>query len=129
MLPQVPEGVVWAILLLPVASLSVIALGTRPNPRWSGYAAIAGVTLAFLLSLWVLDSVIDKDGHPLPYRTHEWLTIASPFGQDLIVNLRLRVAPRAGLLAGLHGGRWRLLALLRLPFALHRLDARARAGR
>ena len=91
MLPQVPEGVVWAILLLPIGSMGVIALGTRPNPRWSGYAAIAGVALAFLFSLWVLDSVIDSDGHPLPYRTHEWLTLASPFGHELVVNLGLRV--------------------------------------
>jgi NADH-quinone oxidoreductase subunit L len=90
-LPQIPEGVVWAILLLPIGSLAAIALWTRPNPRWSGYAAIAGVALAFILSLWVLDSVIAKDGHPLPFQTHEWLTITAPFGHDLVVNLGLRV--------------------------------------
>ncbi len=91
MLPQVPEGVVWSILLLPIGSMAAIALWTRPYPKWSGYAAIAGVALSFLFSLWVLDSVIDKDGHPLAFRTHEWLTVSAPAGRDLIVNLGLRV--------------------------------------
>ena len=91
LLPQVPEGVVWAILLLPVGALAVNLLWTRPNPRWSGYITIGAIGLAFLLSLWVLDSVIDSDGAPLAFPTHEWFTIASPAGQDLAVNLGLRV--------------------------------------
>ena len=91
MLPDIPEGVVWAVLLLPVGSLVTIALWTRPYPRWSGYVTIASIALAFLFSLWVLDSVIDADGAPLAFRTHEWLTIASPGGRDLVVNVGLRV--------------------------------------
>ena len=89
--PEVPEGVVWAILLLPLGSMAVIVLATRPYPRWSGYAAIGSIGLAFIFSLWVLDSVIDADGASLPFRTHEWLTIAPPFGNELVVNLGLRV--------------------------------------
>ena len=91
MLPEVPEGVVWAILLLPVGSLITVLLATRPLPRWSGYITIASIGLAFVFSLWVLDSVIDADGHPLAFRTHEWLTLTPPFGQELVVNLGLRV--------------------------------------
>ncbi len=91
LLPEVPEGVVWAILLLPVGSLVTIALWSRPYPRWSGYLTIGAIALAFLFSLWVLDSVIDSDGTALRFQTHEWLTIASPVGHDLVVNVGLRV--------------------------------------
>src|SRR3972149_11962251 len=91
MLPQVPEGVVWSILLLPVGSLVAIALWARPYPRWSGHLTIGAIALAFLFSLWALDSAIDADGAPLPFQTHEWLTIASPVGQELVVNVGLRV--------------------------------------
>ena len=91
MLPEIKEGVVWAILFLPIAALGVNLLWTRPYPRWSGYVSIAAIALAFLLSLWVLDSVIQSDGHPLPYKTHEWLTINALSGHDLVINLGLRV--------------------------------------
>ena len=76
-LPEIPEGVVWAILLLPVASLLMIGFATKPYPRLSGYIAIAAVGLAFVFSLWALDSVIDTDGHRLAFGSHEWLTIRS----------------------------------------------------
>jgi len=91
LLPEIPEGVAWSILLLPVASLVTIALFTRPYPRWSGYVTIASIALSFAFSLWVLDSVIDFDGAPLGFQTHEWLTIAGPGEHDLVVNLGLRV--------------------------------------
>ncbi|MCH8850434.1 MAG: hypothetical protein IIC89_06390, partial [Chloroflexi bacterium] len=73
MLPEIPEGVVWAILLLPLGSFITILLFTRPNPRLSGYVTIGSIGLAFLFSLWVLDSVIDSDGAALPFPSHEWL--------------------------------------------------------
>ena len=91
MLPEIPEGVVWAILLLPLGALVANLLWTRPYPRLSGYVTIGTIGLAFLFSLWVLDSVIDSDGTALPFRTHEWLTIVPPVGNDLVVNLGLRV--------------------------------------
>ncbi len=90
-LPEIPEGVAWSILLLPVGSLLAILLWTRPYPRLSGYATIASIATAFLFSLWALDSVIESDGTPLAFRTHEWLTIASPVGPDLVVNLGIRL--------------------------------------
>src|SRR3989304_782548 len=91
LLPDIPEGVVWSILLLPLGSLAAIALWTRPEPRWSGYVTIGAIGLAFLFSLWVLDSVIDADGAALAFQTHEWLTITPPVGDALVVNLGLRV--------------------------------------
>jgi NADH-quinone oxidoreductase subunit L len=90
LLPGVPEGIVWAVLLLPVGSLAAIALYSRPYPRWSGYVTVGAIGLAFLFALWVLDSVIEADGAPLSFQTHEWFTVAAP-GHDLVVNLGLRV--------------------------------------
>ena len=91
MLPEIPEGVAWSILLLPIGSMVAILLFTRQNPKLSGYMTVGSIGLAFLFSLWVLDSVIQSDGHPLPFQSHEWLTLNVPAGQDLIVNLGLRI--------------------------------------
>jgi len=86
MLNTVPEAVVWAIFLLPVCSFVTIGLFTRRWPRWCGYITIAAVGLSFLLSLLVLDSVIQEDGRDLAFATHQWLTIG-----PLTVNLGLTV--------------------------------------
>ena len=43
LLPTIPEGVVWAILLLPVASLLIITFVTKPYPKLSGYVTIAAI--------------------------------------------------------------------------------------
>ena len=91
LLPEIPEGVVWSIFLLPIGSMVAIALWTRPYPRWSGYLTIAALALSFVFSLWALDSVLDTDGTPLPFRPHEWLTITPPAGPELVINLGLRV--------------------------------------
>ena len=96
MLPTIPEGAVWAILLLPVGSLAVIAAATLLAPRdareawrpaWAGYVTVAAVAAAFALSLWALDSVIDSDGHPLAFGTYDWLSI----GGTLDIELALRI--------------------------------------
>jgi NADH-quinone oxidoreductase subunit L len=91
MLPEVPGGVVWVILFLPIGALILNMLWARPELNYSGYLSIAAVAASFLLSLWVLDSVIATDGAPLPFESHEWLTIASPVGNDVIVDIGLRV--------------------------------------
>jgi NADH-quinone oxidoreductase subunit L len=97
-LPEIPEGAVWTILLLPVASLLIISFGTRPYPRLSGYVTIASIGLAFLLSLWALDSVIATDGHALPFSSHEWLSVSTDNrilqqlgGPSLHVDVGLRI--------------------------------------
>ncbi len=74
-LPTIPESAVWALLLLPVASLLTIGFLTKPYPKLSGYVTIAAIGAAFALSLWALDSVIETDGHRLAFGTHEWLRI------------------------------------------------------
>jgi len=86
MLNTVPEGIVWAIFLIPLSSFVIISLVARRWPAWSGYITIAAIGMSFLFSLWVLDSVIDKEGANLGFPTHEWLTIGS-----LTVNLGLTV--------------------------------------
>lgn len=87
---EFPEGAAWAIFLLPVASLATIALFTRSRPKLSGYIGIATVGAAFVLSLWALNAVVDNDGRPLRYVSHDWVTLRS-FGVDLTIRLGLRV--------------------------------------
>lgn len=87
---EFPEGAAWAIFLLPVASLATIALFTRTRPKWSGYVGIAAVAGSFILSLFALNAVVDHDGHPLAYTSHEWVTLRS-FGVDLTIRLGLRL--------------------------------------
>jgi NADH-quinone oxidoreductase subunit L len=96
LLPEIPEGAVWAIFLLPVASLLTIAFVTRPYPKLSGYVTVAAMAAAFALALWTLDNVIDTDGHPLAFGSHEWLSISSEnvflnAGPSLQVDVGLRI--------------------------------------
>ena len=97
-LPAVPEGVVWAILLLPIASLLVVSFITKPYPKLSAYVTIAAIGGAFLLAIWTLDSVIDTDGHALAFGSYRWLEISTgnPVlrqlgGPNLSVDLALRI--------------------------------------
>jgi len=86
LLPTIPEGVAWAIFFLPLGSFTLIALYLRFRPTWAGYATVGAIGLAFLFSLWVLDSAIDADGVRLAFLPHGWLT----FG-PVEINLGLRV--------------------------------------
>jgi NADH-quinone oxidoreductase subunit L len=97
-LPTVPEGVVWAILLLPVASLLVISFVTKPYPKLSGYVTIAAIGTAFLFALWTLDSVIESDGHALAFGSYQWLDISTSNavlrqigGPGLSIDVALRI--------------------------------------
>ena len=83
MLPEVREGVVWAIMLLPLASFAAITvvsfLGLTSNGSWnarySGYLTVAAIAVSFLFSLWALDSAIDADGARIGFEAHEWLVV------------------------------------------------------
>jgi len=83
MLDTIPEGFVWAIMLLPLGSFALITLvsflGLTSNgtwsPRYSGYLTIVAILLAFLLSLWALDGAIDADGARIGFDAHEWVVV------------------------------------------------------
>ncbi len=105
LLPTIPEGVVWAIFLLPVASMLIIAFVTKPYPRLSGFVTIAAIGTAFLFALWALDSVIDSDGHALAFHTHTWLRISTENpvllqhgGPNLDVTVGLRIDGLSGIM-------------------------------
>jgi NADH-quinone oxidoreductase subunit L len=91
-LDQIPEGAVWAIMLLPLASFALISLAAflgltndrRPDgpgpvlsPRLSGYLTIVAIGISFLLSLWALDGVLDSDGARIGFDAHEWVVIGT----------------------------------------------------
>ncbi len=87
-----PEGVVWAIMFLPLGSFAIISLvsflglttdrtaeGGRPagSPRLAATSRFSRSSGSFLLSLWALDSVIDADGARIGFDAHEWLVVGS----------------------------------------------------
>jgi NADH-quinone oxidoreductase subunit L len=90
-LPTVPEGIVWAILLLPVGSMLTIGFVPEAHPRLSGYVTVATIATAFVFSLWALDSSIEADGHRLAFGTHEWLKISGIGDVTLKIDLALNV--------------------------------------
>ncbi|MDP3061804.1 MAG: NADH-quinone oxidoreductase subunit L [Chloroflexota bacterium] len=74
---MIPEAVLWAIFLLPLASFVVIALVIRPffnrYARVAGLLTVAAVAVAFVLSLWALQSTA-ANGESR-YTFHTWLTL------------------------------------------------------
>jgi NADH-quinone oxidoreductase subunit L len=76
-----PTGLVWLILLLPVASFAVIALLVRPfvktGSRLAGYIAIAAIGGSLALSLWTLFTVIGEPEHVLHIPEISWLTVGA----------------------------------------------------
>ena len=95
----VPEGVVWAIFLLPVASLVITGLVTKPYPRISGYVTIVAIATSWVFAFWTLGAVIHTGGEPLHFGQHQWLNITSggnPViqslgGPDLRISVGLRI--------------------------------------
>ncbi len=86
MLPTIPEGAVWTLFLLPLASFVIIGIFLQPRPRLSGYLTVGSIAVSFLLALWVLDSVIGEDGRDLGFASHEWLSLG-----PLTINVGLTV--------------------------------------
>ena len=86
MFDTVSESAVWAIFFLPLASLAAIMFLPRSASQMAGYVTVLAIGAAFVLSLWVLDSAIDAEGHRLAMSSTEWLRIG-----DLEVNVGLNV--------------------------------------
>jgi len=85
-LDQVSESAVWLIFFLPLLSLVLILFMPRSWGHYAGYVAATAIGIAFLLSLWVLDSSLEADGHRLPFAGEEWLRVA-----DVTINVGLNV--------------------------------------
>ena len=86
MFDTVSESAVWAIFFLPLASLAMIMFLPRSASRIAGYVTVLAIGAAFVLSLWVLDSAIDAEGHRLAMSSTEWLRVG-----ELEVNVGLNV--------------------------------------
>ena len=94
MLERTPETIAWVIMLLPLGSFAFIGLmslfgspvTSRWNPRLSGQVAVTAVLISFILSLWVLDSVVDADGARIGFASHDWVTV-----QPLVIKVGLTV--------------------------------------
>jgi NADH-quinone oxidoreductase subunit L len=86
MLGTVSENAVWAIFFLPVVSLALILFLPRSQDKLAGHITAVAIGIAFLLSLWVLDSSIQADGHRLAFSDTEWLRIGA-----LQINVGLNV--------------------------------------
>ncbi|MGH7620785.1 MAG: NADH-quinone oxidoreductase subunit 5 family protein, partial [Gemmatimonadaceae bacterium] len=94
----VPEGIVWAIFLLPVASLLIITFVTKPYAKLSGFVTIGAIGLAWVFALWTLGAVIHSGGEPLHFGTYHWLQIGTDNpvlqhlgGPNLDITLGLRI--------------------------------------
>ncbi len=83
--PSIDEAALWAIIAAPLVAWALIVIYLRKVPALAGYAAIAGVGVACLLSYITLFNVIDADGG-IAQHTHEWFRAG-----DLVVNLGVRI--------------------------------------
>ena len=70
-IPGVGEGVLWAIILCPLAAFAAIAVHLRKRPRLAGYLSIAAITASFALALVALVDVLGAHGHAATH-THDW---------------------------------------------------------
>ncbi|MDI6856879.1 MAG: NADH-quinone oxidoreductase subunit L [Dehalococcoidia bacterium] len=93
MLPTIPEGAVWAIFFLPLASFVIIPLFLPARSKAAGYVTIAAIGAGFVLSLWALDSVIQSDGGDLGFGPHKWLEVGA-----LTVNVGITVDGLTGVM-------------------------------
>ncbi|MCY4455758.1 MAG: proton-conducting transporter membrane subunit, partial [Chloroflexi bacterium] len=88
-LGTIPEAVVWAIYFAPVASFVLIAALHRApqfQDEWAGRITIAAIGIAWLASLWALDSAIGNDGESLAFAPHTWVTL---FNLDVTMGVHI----------------------------------------
>jgi len=83
--PTISEGLLWAILLVPLTAWGLIVLYVRKLPKVAAWLAAIAVGTSCVLAYITLFNVINADGNIASY-THEWFTSGS-----LTVNLGVRV--------------------------------------
>jgi NADH-quinone oxidoreductase subunit L len=75
LLPTIPEAAVWAIYFAPIVSFVVIVAFLRRQPLLAGRVTILAVFIAWLLSLWALDTSLDADGVAVGFDAHHWFSV------------------------------------------------------
>ncbi len=83
--PGISEGLLWAIILLPLAAFTAIALYLRKLPKIAGYLSILAIAASFALSLITLVDVLGAGGG-IAIHSHEWFR-AGPLEIDLGVRI------------------------------------------
>ena len=84
--PSINEGILWAILGIPVfAFLIIFGLRQRIPELTSGYISIGAIAATLVLSIVVLFNVIGADGG-IAIHTHNWFSVG-----DFDFNLGVRV--------------------------------------
>ena len=127
MFGTVPETAVWAIFLLPLASLALILLLPRSASRLAGVIAALSIGTALALSLWSLDSALQAGGERLAFGRHEWLTVFNvqidlAFNLDGLTALMLVIVTSVSFLVQVYSigymagdrGYWRYFAYMSL---------------
>jgi NADH-quinone oxidoreductase subunit L len=78
---MMPNGLVWLIFILPVASFAVISLIVRPfvknTSKIAGYVTIAAIGGSLTLSLWTLFTVMGEPHHEMVIPDITWLSVGS----------------------------------------------------
>jgi NADH-quinone oxidoreductase subunit L len=72
--PTISEGVIWAIIICPLAGFALCTLAVLLRSqlqRFAGYVAVATVGAAFVLAMVVLFNVIDAHGG-IAVHSHTW---------------------------------------------------------
>ncbi|MDA0270949.1 MAG: NADH-quinone oxidoreductase subunit L [Chloroflexi bacterium] len=86
MLPDIPQAAVWAIYFAPITSFLVIVALLRDRPLQAGRFTILAIGVAWLLSVWALDTTIGHDGEALAWGTHHWFSL---FNFEVSFGIRL----------------------------------------
>jgi NADH-quinone oxidoreductase subunit L len=76
-MPHIPEAAVWAIYFIPLLTGALCATVFRRTPLAAGRAMIVAMSVAWLLALWTLSTVVDAHGEAVGFAAHPWVNIAN----------------------------------------------------
>ena len=88
-----PEDLAWIVLLLPLAAVVVITLGTQRNKHVSALISIGAVIGSFVASAILLAQFLSLSAGQFNARPFEWLAAGSPGMEQLKVTIGLHVDP------------------------------------